>query len=446
MKRLLGFFAAATLIAGTASAQAQDDRYNLTAGSAMAAPGGTASISITLDSVPGALGAPADLQGWSYGLCSDSSLATVNSVTDGSTTMTVNGGGTPDFNAVNIMPNPGSGFTIGVVIDFFGVERLQPGTGYELNVANYTAQYAAGGSADLNFCNTLATPPVETLVVVAGGASAIPVQNSGLIEDGTPPAVFTLAAGSAQDFAGSTVSLAISLDNPMPAEGFSFGLLHDSAVATATGGDQGAVTAATNGGSGADFFFVNTTPALPAGATGGAFVGCVVSLAPPFGEIAAGLGQEIVLMEYQIATGSAAGASTSVDFSGDVGNPPVAIVVSVNGGSQAVSTLISGSITSDGPQPGGQTFRRGDANDDGIVDVSDVVALAKWLFGVGPSIPCDDAGDVNDNGVLDAVMDPMTLLTYLFQGGAAPAAPFPNCGLDPTSDALDCVGPLNACP
>ncbi|MGE3165313.1 MAG: hypothetical protein AB7O52_10450 [Planctomycetota bacterium] len=444
MKKSLGFLAVALSLT-TGSLSAQDDRYQLRAGSAMAAPGASAAVSITLDSVPGTAGAPADLQGWSYGLCHDSALLSVTSVVNGSTSATVNGGGVPDFNAINIMPNPGAGFTIGVVIDFFGVERLAPGSGYELNIANYNTLYGAGGSASLNFCNTLATPPVETLVVVAGGASAIPVQNSGLVEDGTPPALFTLTAGTAQDIAGATVSLPVSLDNPLAAEGFSFGILHDSAVASVTGGTQGAVTQGSNGGSGADFFFVNTTPVLPVGATGGAFVGCVVSLSPPFDVIAMGVGQEIVVLSYQIGAATTAGQSTSVDFSGDVGNPPVAIVVSVNGGSQAVNTLVSGSITSDGVVAG-QTFRRGDANDDGIVDVSDVVFLAKWLFGVGPASTCDDAGDANDNGVLDSLMDPLYLLTYLFQAGPAPAAPFANCGLDPTADALDCLGPLNSCP
>lgn len=444
MKKSLGFLAVAfSLTAGSVSAQ--DDRYQLTAGSTMAGPGSAASISVTLDSVPGTAGAPADLQGWSYGLCHDSTLLTVTSVTNGSTTATVNGGSVPDFNALNIMPNPGAGFTVGVVIDFFGVERLVPGSGYQINIANYNTLYGAGGSANLNFCNTLATPPVETLVVVAGGASAIPVQNSGLIEDGAPPAIFALAAGSAQDIAGATVSIPVSLDNPMAAEGFSFGLLHDAAVAAVTGGAQGSVTQATNAGGGADFFFVNTAPTLPAGATGGAFVGCVISLSPPFDEIAMGIDQEVAVISYQIGAATTAGQTTSVNFSGDVGNPPVAIVVSVNGGSQAVGTLVSGSITSDGVVAG-QTFRRGDANDDGIVDVSDVVFLAKWLFGVGPASTCDDAGDANDNGVLDSLMDPLFLLTYLFQGGPAPAAPFASCGLDPTSDALDCVGPLNSCP
>jgi hypothetical protein len=88
--------------------------------------------------------------------------------------------------------------------------------------------------------------------------------------------------------------------------------------------------------------------------------------------------------------------------------------------------------------PGEQQFVRGDINEDGMVNTSDVIACA----GGGP-FSCDDAADVNDDGVLDA-NDCDYLADYLF-GGPEPPPPFPNCGRDPTPDGLRCAD-FPSCP
>jgi hypothetical protein len=79
-----------------------------------------------------------------------------------------------------------------------------------------------------------------------------------------------------------------------------------------------------------------------------------------------------------------------------------------------------------------QQFIRGDINADGFIQVDDVA-----MCGGGGPFLCDDAADVNDDGVLD-----MTDCDYLFQYlqmGPAPPAPFPGCGVDPTPDGLGCA-------
>jgi arylsulfatase A-like enzyme len=84
------------------------------------------------------------------------------------------------------------------------------------------------------------------------------------------------------------------------------------------------------------------------------------------------------------------------------------------------------------------TFRRGDCNDDGELDVSDAVRGLLWLFGGAEAPGCIDACDSNDDGGLD-VSDAVYLLSFLFTGsGEAPPPPFPGCGLDPTADGLAC--------
>jgi hypothetical protein len=82
-------------------------------------------------------------------------------------------------------------------------------------------------------------------------------------------------------------------------------------------------------------------------------------------------------------------------------------------------------------------FRRGDANDDLAVDISDPVKTFGFLF-LGNSAPlsCLDAADSNDDGRVD-ISDGIFTLSRLFSGG--PPLPPPGsrvCGPDPTEDEL----------
>lgn len=83
-------------------------------------------------------------------------------------------------------------------------------------------------------------------------------------------------------------------------------------------------------------------------------------------------------------------------------------------------------------------FRRGDANLDAMVDMADALRILDVLFAQEPQPDCRDAMDANDDGGVD-VSDAVFELLYLFDGGAAPGQPFPDCGDDPTLDGLDCA-------
>jgi hypothetical protein len=88
--------------------------------------------------------------------------------------------------------------------------------------------------------------------------------------------------------------------------------------------------------------------------------------------------------------------------------------------------------------PGTPVFLRGDANADGAVDISDAIAILGFLFlGTPNSLPCKVAADTNDSEGVD-LSDSVFLLNYLFLGTAALVQPFPDCGIDPTPDALGC--------
>jgi hypothetical protein len=78
-------------------------------------------------------------------------------------------------------------------------------------------------------------------------------------------------------------------------------------------------------------------------------------------------------------------------------------------------------------------FIRGDANQDGKVDLADALTILGELFQGRPMI-CGDASDVNDSSLLD-LTDAVYLLHHLFQGGSPPAHPYPSPGGDPTFES-----------
>ena len=88
--------------------------------------------------------------------------------------------------------------------------------------------------------------------------------------------------------------------------------------------------------------------------------------------------------------------------------------------------------------PGKIMFQRGNADNAGAVDIGDGVFVLNFLFLGGRAPVCADAADSDDSGFLD-INDGVSLFNFLFLGGSPPPTPFPDCGADPTDDALDCT-------
>jgi hypothetical protein len=84
------------------------------------------------------------------------------------------------------------------------------------------------------------------------------------------------------------------------------------------------------------------------------------------------------------------------------------------------------------------SFVRADVDGSAGVTITDVVTVLDYLFRRG-SLSCLDAADVNDDGKVNT-SDAVFLLLYLFAGHAPPPPPFGTPGVDPTPDALGCVG------
>jgi len=87
-------------------------------------------------------------------------------------------------------------------------------------------------------------------------------------------------------------------------------------------------------------------------------------------------------------------------------------------------------------------FIRGDANIDAAVDISDAVKVVRYLFS-DVTVSCLDAADTNDDEEIN-ITAAIFLLEFLYRGGSAPPAPFPEMGSDPgEADALGCEDGLD---
>lgn len=89
------------------------------------------------------------------------------------------------------------------------------------------------------------------------------------------------------------------------------------------------------------------------------------------------------------------------------------------------------------------SFKRGDSNASGIVDLSDGIFTLNYLFTGGATPGCMDAADADDSGgSAPDLTDAVFTFRFLFLGGEAPPPPgHLACGPDPTTigDTLDCA-------
>ena len=83
-------------------------------------------------------------------------------------------------------------------------------------------------------------------------------------------------------------------------------------------------------------------------------------------------------------------------------------------------------------------FERGDANQDGDINITDPIVVLGWLFLGTVEEICQDAADADDDNKVD-IADAVYILSFLFLGGEAPDEPFGHLGLDPTPDLLGCT-------
>ena len=295
-------------------------------------------------------------------------------------------------------------------------------------------QIATPGMGTTMFVDSTPVPGISdyTVTAMCGGDMASAMVMSGQV------AIYS-AGTDADPMTGLPVFLEF-VDGTV--SGGTFGLRHNSMNLTPTGHTLSAALMMLNGNTGPEFenFQMDGTEGVTyAFVTDFGADMMAPDVLSPAGPI------ELIRVQYSVPLGATPGTEP-VMFAGDLtpgGVPlpiPVAVTFTPTAGTatQLPATAIDGSVLIAG------FFIRGDVNGDDLVQLVDAIRLLEVLFLMGVNPMCDDALDASDDGVV-GILDAIVILQYLFGGGAAPAAPFPDCGLDPTPDMIDCIVDTGTC-
>jgi hypothetical protein len=356
-----------------------------------------------------------NVQGWSFGVCSDPAYLTVDSAVLGADASTSKNGAAPDFGEIAVLPN---GATCGVVICFTGCAVIAPGAGISLLDVGYTVAATAspGTSTPVAFCSILGTPPVSTVVVVGGG-SITPDTVGATVSIPDPN---SLVASDSNGLLGGTVDSTVSFDNVV-------GGAYDAAQ-TSMSYDASILGLNSIANSvGAEFFDVQP------GTAGELVVGLIMDTTDPLtNQIPANANTVLFTVTWDAL---AVGVSP-LAFVDGLGSPPITNGLFQGQGSLYQPSLIDGSVN----VVNFKQFLRSDCNNDAVVNIADGVYGLNYLFQGGPNPTCDDACDSNDDSSIDAA-DMIYIFNYQFLDGPAPLAPFPTADVDPTQgDGLGCDG------
>lgn len=342
-----------------------------------------------------------EIQGWSFGVCHNSAEATIG--TCGSATfadcaaaaagcanlecptdiLTAKAGAPPNFASINLFTG---GVTQGVVIDFMQLVSLNVDDRFEFLKIKYTLIAA---STALSFCNTLGSPNTDTVYVWGGGSFAPAVQEGVTLGSVVEPCELTMSLATK---GASGVAVSLETGENQAVTGFSFGVADANANIIVTSIDPGAASTAVMGGALPEYWEDKAV-------TGGATLGCVFSLGAQVKALpACTADQEIAVVTY--LNSGATQETANVTLSGTLGSPAVPVVVDVDGVS--FDPIVGGGVSI--TLPGGATppFVRGDVNQDHKLNVSDGVAIARYVFGLGSQKAkidnCKDSADADDDG------------------------------------------------
>jgi hypothetical protein len=172
---------------------------------------------------------------------------------------------------------------------------------------------------------------------------------------------------------------------------------------------------------------------------GYAVVGCIFDFSFPLTVPPTAIppGTVLATLTYEILPDAPLGTTPLLNRTRTYGevNPVSNIYSGKPGESPVEPHLVDGGIlVHDGSQV---LFRRGDANADGEMDLSDGIFILGYLFTGGAPPDCLRAADVNGSQEVD-LSDAIYLLRHLFLGGDEPPEPFPACGTAPGEDDLSC--------
>lgn len=250
-----------------------------------------------------------------------------------------------------------------------------------------------------------------------------------------------LSVSSEQVCQGKSVEVYVGLSSWFPVHGFSFVVAHDPTILHPVDVGYEGCDAMTGLEHPVEFFAVEELPAgvkcLPDGLAG-VSVGCVISFRATALPPSAGQPVPVVRIEYGAEDECRSDETSPLRLLGCASDGVASPATVTIEGESIAPTIQDGEVVCC-PEIS-RPFRRGDANDDSVVNLTDAVAVLLHLAAGGPNLLCREAANVNDDGSLN-LTDPVYLLEHLFRSGPPPAAPGTvRCGLDPetSESALGC--------
>lgn len=387
-----------------------------------------------------------DLVGYSWGVCHSEDTLSLDEDN------VVNGGTVDDieffFHSLSYYDE---GWTVGSLFSLSGFV-LEPGDYSDMYAATYNVD--ADGDATIDFCGDLGSPTVA-LAVVVGSDEIEPATDNGaftvLAEDdeecSVPAAGFNMAASdetieySVDTGAGSgATTISISEDEeadgyPNDTKGFQLGLVHDADYLEPTGVESAGALDDLNGGDGPDFLGDDLDPDDGTGVT----VGVVFSFTGDADLAFDSDGSDVLTVSYDTNTetlaGDDTGATTTLAFSSELGDPVVEVGVVV--GTDLFGAATTGATITLDPSSL-PSFIRGDANANGSISILDPIFTAEAVYQDGAEITCMASADSNSDDKVDTG-DVLYTLQYIFTDGDAPESPFPGCGIDEDVDEDMCA-------
>ncbi len=250
--------------------------------------------------------------------------------------------------------------------------------------------------------------------------------------------LFTYRMTSARAGQGSSVDLHVFLDYKFETDriiAWSLGVCHDNSLLTINTVENGTTTQALNDGAGPDIYFPNV---YPEGPTGPGWTVGVVTSSIGFEHLPPGVEYDLHIANYTVI--GEVGRQTSVCPCNEQIGEPVTPLYVIDGDFPFPAAAECGGVNILAPQ-----FIRGDCNGEVYHNLADAIYTLSFLFRFGSSGPCLDACDTNDDGQVD-LADVVRTLHYLFLDGPPPSGPYPECSDDLTLDGLSCNQPPLQCP
>jgi len=390
------------------------------------------------------------IQGFSISIDYDESALTLDGFDFlGTATETVAPGGVPDY-VGSILDSAAGTLVLGVVIGF---NPTSPGGSIpQIAVSSIDADdllrllFTIGdsvtpGDYEVNLVDGLGNPPVINAYSFAGATVHPELQDGTMTVNNLHRFYF----GTYYASPGGAVTPLLRYDHVDEIDGFVASVIYDNAILTLNppsetfGWYSGLNTDFGLSPDTIEFFLVNLNPVVAPG-IGWASFAAQFDFLPPFNgqTLGAGNGQSLLRFPFSVVNDpTLLGTTTIVELSNDYGppgSPPTANLVVVPPGLGIFPIREDCEIQFlDLP-----SFKRGNVNGDLVLNLADAVFVINWLFASGPAPQCLDAGDANDDSGTD-ISDAIYMINYLFASGPALPPPFPDCGLDPTDDSLDCT-------